>query len=268
MNRGTDEYSSDSGGRLAEVERELAAARGRIEELTSELDATNRGIIALHSELESARDAEARARAEREVAAERDRIAHSLYDLVIHRAFGASMELQNLAGQIRQPPIVARVKAVIRGLDTTIEELRTAIFGLHGQPQEARSLRTLLADAVNESSSGLGHDPAIELQGPIDAAVPDHIAADLLALTRTALSNIAHHTGTTSTDILVRATTEELLLRIDDTGTGLAQTTTISGVGDIAERTATHGGTFQITTTPGEPTRLHWRVPLPGSTTS
>jgi signal transduction histidine kinase len=60
------------------------------------------------------------------------------------------------------------------------------------------------------------------------------------------------------------AATDELLLQIDDNGSGLSQTTRMSGIG---EYTATHGGTFQITSTPEQGTRLQWRVPLPGSGT-
>lgn len=252
----------DAHAQLAEREKELEAARARVEELTAELDATNRGIIALHSELESAREAEARARAEREVVAERDRIARDLHDLVIQRVFGASMELQGIAGRIQQSPLAGRVKLVIRDLDTTIAELRTAIFGLHDQPQQASSLRAQLADIATQAGEGLAHAPGIGFEGPIDAAVPDHTATDLLAITRTALSNITRRSDSTRTDILVRAI-DELLLQIDNDGTGLSETTRISGVGDIAGRTAALGGTFQITSAQETGvTRLEWRVPL------
>jgi two-component system sensor histidine kinase DevS len=233
---------------------ELDAAQRRITELTEELDATNRGIIALHTELDAAREAEARARADQEVLAERDRIARDLQDQVIHRVFDAGLKLQGVLGLL-QPAAAIRVRAVITQLDATVRDLRTAIFGLHDQPQQATSLRALFADLISEHETDLGFTPTIDFQGPIDAAVPDHIATDLLTTTRAALTTLA---GATGAEITLHATTEELVLRVDHDGPA-----TTSVPHTLRERAHSHGGTLDLTTRPGTGIRLEWRVPLP-----
>jgi two-component system, NarL family, sensor histidine kinase DevS len=247
---------------LAESESELESARARIAELTAELDETNRGIIALHTELEAAREAEARARAEREVIAERDRIARDLHDLVIQRVFAAGLALQAVAGIIRQPKAADRVKAVIGDLDATITQLRTSIFALHDQPQKASSLRAQLLELVRRAQDGLGFAPTLEFTGPIDAAVPDHIAADLLAVAREALSNAARHAHATRIGLKLTATTTELTLEVADNGRGIGDTTRSSGLSNMRERAQANNGTFEIDSTPGGGTCVRWCVPL------
>ena len=243
------------------LEAELDAAQARIAELTAELDETNRGIIALYAELEAARDAEAQARADREIIAERDRIARDLHDLVIQRVFGAGLALQGVLGLIRQPRAAARVRTVINDLDATIRELRTAIFALHDQPQKAASLRAQLIELTGEAQDGLGFTPGLGFQGPLDAAVPDHIALDLLAVTREALSNAARHAHATRVEVTVSAA-DELTLTVEDNGRGIGDTTRSSGLSNMRQRAESHGGSFTITSAPGTGTRLEWRVPL------
>ncbi|QWF77975.1 sensor histidine kinase [Amycolatopsis sp. CA-230715] len=241
---------------------ELAAAHQRIADLTEELDTTNRGIIALHTELEAARDAEARAWARNAVLAERDRIARDLHDQVIQRVFSAGLILQGSAALIRNPRAAERVRTVIGELDATVRDLRTAIFGLHDHPQEAVSLRIQLADLIAEADDNLGFSPTVSFAGPIDAAVPDHIAADLLAVTREALSNLARHAHATKAELSL-AVGDELVLRVSDNGRGLGTTTRSSGLRNMRERAQIHDGGFSITSEPGAGTRLEWRVPLP-----
>ncbi len=243
------------------LESELEAARARIAELTADLEETNRGIIALYAELEAAREAEAKARADREVIAERDRIARDLHDLVIQRVFGAGLALQGVAGLIRQPQAAARVQTVIKDLDATIRELRTAIFGLHDQPQQAASLRAELIELTGQAQNSLGFAPGLAFDGPLDAAVPDHLAAELLAVVREAVSNVARHARASRVEITVSAT-DQLTLIVQDNGRGLGDTTRNSGLGNMRQRAEHHGGTFRIASAPDTGTRLEWQVPL------
>jgi two-component system, NarL family, sensor histidine kinase DevS len=262
MNEGGQMPLDEALRELSERQADLEAARRRIAELTAELDETNRGIIALYTELEAAREAEARARAEREVIAERDRIARDLHDLVIQRVFAAGLALQAAAGVIDEPRAADRVKAVIGDLDATITQLRTSIFALHDQPQQAASLRAQLLDLVARVQDGLGFAPALEFTGPIDAAVPDHIAVDLLAVAREALSNATRHAHATRIAISLTATTDDLLLVVADNGRGMGDTTRSSGLRNMRERAEAHGGTFDIDSAPGAGTRVQWHVPI------
>lgn len=64
------------------------------------------------------------------VADDRERIARDLYDTVIHRLFGAGLQLQATC-QLVDGAAQARIEATIELLDATITELRKAIFSLH-----------------------------------------------------------------------------------------------------------------------------------------
>jgi signal transduction histidine kinase len=61
---------------------------------------------------------------------DRDRIAEGLYDTVIHRLFAAGLQLQATA-LVADTPTQARIETTIDLLDSTIIELREAIFSLH-----------------------------------------------------------------------------------------------------------------------------------------
>lgn len=63
------------------------------------------------------------------VAHDRERIAEGLYDTVIHRLFAAGLQLQATC-QLVDVPTQARIETTIDLLDTTIAELRKAIFSL------------------------------------------------------------------------------------------------------------------------------------------
>ncbi len=64
------------------------------------------------------------------VADDRERIARDLYDNVIHRLFGAGLQLQATC-QVVDSQTQIRIETTIELLDTTIRELRKAIFSLH-----------------------------------------------------------------------------------------------------------------------------------------
>jgi signal transduction histidine kinase len=63
------------------------------------------------------------------VAHDRERIAEGLYDSVIHRLFAAGLQLQATC-QVVDEPTQARLETTIDLLDSTIAELRKAIFSL------------------------------------------------------------------------------------------------------------------------------------------
>jgi len=204
----------------------------------------------------------AAARADREVMAERDRIARDLHDMVIQRVFGAGLALQSITARITHRDTSARIHKVIDELDATIRELRGTIFEL-GQPaQKAASLRAQVLDETATAQDRLGFAPAVEFDGPVDAALPDTTAAHLLAALREALANIARHAHATAARVTVRAG-DELLLEVTDNGRGIDPAVTrSSGLTNLRRRAEKLGGTFEVAARPEGGTRLRWRIPL------
>ncbi|GGL27623.1 PAS domain-containing sensor histidine kinase [Planomonospora parontospora] len=203
----------------------------------------------------------AAARAQQEVLTDRERIARDLHDMVIQRIFGAGLALQATAGMIRHPQAEDRLRKVIGELDVTIHELRTAIFNLQHPPQQETTLRAAILQLTTEAAERLGFSPAVAFDGPIDSAVPDEVAVQLLAVLREALSNIVRHARASRAEVLLSAGSD-LALEVTDNGRGLGETTRSSGLGNLGERARALGGVFEAVSPPGGGTRLEWRVPL------
>lgn len=202
----------------------------------------------------------AAARAERALLAERDRMARDLHDRVIQRIFAAGMSLHTAASLARNPQAAARIEAVVGSLDTAIDELRETIFTLQHGPREDVGLRGALIALAEQAAPALGFAPDVSFEGPA-GTVPDEAAAQVLAVCREALSNIARHAGASAAAVTLR-TDGEVLLRVSDNGRGLGEPDRASGLRNMRERAEMLGGTFQITSQPGKGTRLEWRVPL------
>jgi hypothetical protein len=89
-------------------------------------------------------------------------------------------------------------------------------------------VRRRLTDVIHDATDPLGFTPALRFDGPLDALVPDDIAADLIAVVREALSNTAR-----------------------------------SGLANLRTRAEKHNGTLTIDSSAGRGTTLMRTAPLP-----
>ncbi len=219
----------------------------------------------------------ARAQEEREllvVLEDRERIARDLHDVVIQRLFATGLHLQTAAQLATRPDLGARINAAVDDLDTTIRDIRTAIFEL--RTPFAATLRTELRQLVQSAAQSLGFRPELELAGPIDSAVPDELRPDLLAVVRESLSNVARHAQASAVRVQVAIGDGKLAVRVADDGVGpktpagshsdklhgTAGATERGGLANMRQRAAGHGGTFAVQ--PGQPsgTVIEWSVPV------
>ncbi|KUL38946.1 histidine kinase [Streptomyces sp. NRRL F-4489] len=213
----------------------------------------------------------ARRRAESEeltVLHDRDRIARDLHDLAIQRLFATGITLQSATRLIDRPEAAERVGRAVGDLDTTIKIIRSTIFGLRttGDGAPDRGLRRDLTDTVSRAAGPLGFAPALRIDGPVDAAVPEEVAQHLVAVAAEALSNAARHARARRVDVAVAATAGEVALTVTDDGVGLPAGGSghIGGLANMRARAEMLGGRFEAGTPEGGGTRLVWRVPLPG----
>jgi signal transduction histidine kinase len=209
--------------------------------------------------------ARARAQDEREqlvVLEDRERIARDLHDVVIQRLFATGMQLQAIAPHTLRPEAAKRVSAAVDDLDATIRDIRRSIFELRAPA--GVSLRTELGEAIDTAADALGFRPFLDVSGPVDSAVPDDIAPEILAVLREALSNTARHASASTVRVSVRAADSQLTVRVEDDGVGIDPSRARGGVVNMGERAHDLGGTFEIG--PGEigGTVVVWQVPLTG----
>jgi signal transduction histidine kinase len=126
-----------------------------------------------------------------------------------------------------------------------------------------RSVRQELIQLCTESARGLGFDPVVRFDGPIDTAVDDDVAADLVAVAREALTNVAKHAKASSVKLSVRVHDTVLTISIVDDGVGPQDHSGAGmGLGNLAARAAARGGSSRIGRGQDGGTEVTWSVPL------
>jgi signal transduction histidine kinase len=194
---------------------------------------------------------------------DRERIARDLHDTVIQRLFATGLTLQATARLVAERSDVAtRLEQAVDDLDETIKHIRSAIFGLSATARRSGGLGDLVLALVRESTPVLGFEPSLFVDGPVDSAVTDTVAADLLATLREMLTNVARHARASRVEISLVAGSE-VVLSVTDDGVGPGEVTGRGrGLANMSARAAHHSGVMSIVTAPSGGTIVTWRVPI------
>jgi len=208
--------------------------------------------------------ADARADQQRVVLLEdRDRIARDLHDHVIQRLFAAGLTVQSLQSLQPEQAAAAKLSQVVTDLDDTIRQIRSSIFDLRGTLSPvAATPRTQLLEVATEQARQLGFEPRLRFSGPVDSLLDAELVDELTAVLREALSNVARHAQASTVEVTLDVSSSQLCLSVDDDGRGLGDTHRRSGLANLDERAARHGGTLTVTSSPNEGTRLRWQIAL------
>jgi PAS domain S-box-containing protein len=208
--------------------------------------------------------AEARqAREQLLLSGDRERIGRDLHDLVIQRLFGTGMGLQGILHLVDNERAAERIATAVDDLDATIREIRTTIFQLEMPVSAAAGLRTEIMHLVDDTTESLGFEPNVHFDGPVDSVISDDVKAELLAVVREALSNVARHSHGSHADVDLRVG-DEVVLVVSDDGVGLKESGRRSGLANVQARAEKLGGSLRVTSPSGGGTRLEWRVPMGG----
>jgi nitrate/nitrite-specific signal transduction histidine kinase len=195
---------------------------------------------------------------------DRERIARDLHDTVIQRLFATGLSLQGTIRLIRSDPVEAidRVERAIDDLDLTSKHIRSAIFDLESSRPAAGGLRSDILAVVRDAAEGLAFEPRVLFDGPVDSAVDDALAVEVLATVREALTNVVKHARASRVDVSVAAGSE-LEVRVRDDGVGPpADTTGGRGLANLRARAEARGGRFELAGGFPAGSDLLWRVPL------
>jgi signal transduction histidine kinase len=212
--------------------------------------------------------AASRAEAERvSLYEDRDRIARDLHDLVIQRLYATGMSLEGTMPMITRPEVASRITNAVDAMDDTIKDIRATIFALQARGVVDRpDLRGDIVALVEEMTPMLGFAPSLRLGAGLAAPVRPHLAEQVLAALREALSNAARHAQAIEVDVTVDVDPDEMLtVLVTDDGIGMPADVKRSGLRNLATRAQDLGGELRLSpadpgaATPG--TRLEWRVP-------
>jgi signal transduction histidine kinase len=195
--------------------------------------------------------------------ADRERIARDLHDTVIQRLFAVGLSLQTTIRLVEDDSARDRLSQAVDDLDTTVRDIRAAIFELHTVQSSATSLRHRVLDVCAEYEGPLGFEPVVRFQGPVDTAVAETLCDDIIAVVRESLSNVVKHADARSVEVLVRAGGEDVTVSVIDDGVGSATDGQPGrGLANLAHRAAQHGGSFSTHNSEGGGTSAIWIVPL------
>ncbi len=227
-------------------------------------------FVAIARDVRERMEVEERLRAatlELATAQDRERIAQDLHDTVIQRIFAAGMAIQGSMGSVRDPRVAERLAAVVDDLDTTIRELRSAIFDLEGgrywlgAVPPGEGVRSGVLSVVAESERALGFAPRVDFVGPVDDT-GDGIRPHIVAAVREMLSNVARHARASAVTVEVGAFDGEVVARVLDDGVGPPPVPPIgNGLRNLTARAESLGGSFEMLRRPSGGTEARWTIP-------
>ncbi|MFF2221989.1 GAF domain-containing protein [Streptomyces globisporus] len=191
---------------------------------------------------------------------DRDRIARDLHDLVVQRLFATEMMLESTRRRAASEESAGGAEAggggeaeeqaeagVLLGravdeLDSTIQEVRTAIFALQQPPAAAPStFRGRVLRETGGAAALLGFPPSVQFTGAVDALVGEETGRELLAALRGALAAAHRRHGVSAIEVEVDAT-----VRLPDGRGGVRLVVADDGRGEDD----------------GRPTTVTWQAPV------
>ncbi len=198
---------------------------------------------------------------------DRERIARDLHDTVIQRIFATGLSLQGTARMVRADPdaAVRRIDAAVDDLDLTVKHIRSAIFKLESsRVSSGAGLRNRVLALARDAAGALGFEPRCFFDGPVDSAVDDDLAAELLATLREALTNVARHARATSVQVEV-VVDDHVRLRVTDDGIGppavSPEMSRGHGLRNMGARATRRGGEFGLAPGTDVGSVVRWQVP-------
>ena len=252
-------------GNIYLTEKQGAAEFSEDDEAAVLVLATQAGVAVENARLyEETQVAQAKLR-RLEVFDDRERIARELHDGVIQSLFAVGMGLQGTAALAADEAITGRIEEAVEEIDRAIRDLRNYIFGLRPGILADRHLDqalTVLAEEFQARSDVV----TVVVVDPRAAAEMASKAADVVQLTREALSNVDKHAHATTCRVTLRVAGDRggVELEIDDDGSGFDQDAPRTGMGlsNLEQRLQRLGGTLTIQSAAGEGTTVRAFVPL------
>ncbi|ESU49770.1 putative two-component system sensor kinase [Streptomyces sp. HCCB10043] len=192
---------------------------------------------------------------------DRDRIARDLHDLVVQRLFATEMMLESTrrraaseeesrgaaeaggGGEVEeQAEAGVLLGRAVDELDSTIQEVRTAIFALQQPPAAAPStFRGRVLRETGGAAALLGFPPSVQFTGAVDALVGEETGRELLAALRGALAAAHRRPGVSAIEVEVDAP-----VRLPDGRSGVRLVVADDGRGEDD----------------GRPTTVTWQAPI------
>lgn len=241
-------------------EQQLRQAREQLERRVTER------TQALSQALSQLRDLQAHLEHVRED--ERTRIAREIHDELGSLLVGLKMDVSWLEKRLTDQPGLRCKCHGMRGLiDNAVDNVGRIITDLRPSILDHQGLWATLEWQVQDfiESSELKCQWSIDIDPDLPAP-QDALATAIFRIFQEMLSNVARHAQATEVLIRVRATPGDLTLLVKDNGRGAPSSAferpDAYGVMGMRERAGHHGGWLQISSEPGQGTRVILSMPI------
>ena len=192
---------------------------------------------------------------------DRERIARDLHDIVIQRLFATGLQLQGVAAMTGGSAI-ARSARQVRGRPRRHDQ-GDPRHDLRAPGPKRRLPARRRPQAGQGVRPGAGvHAGRAHLRAGRHRRVLPALGAQLLAVLREAVSNVARHALADAAEVDVVVAGDRLELRVADDGVGLPAEVSESGLRNARRRADDLGGTLEVSRVGERGTVLVWRVPL------
>jgi signal transduction histidine kinase len=186
---------------------------------------------------------------------ERVRIERHLHDGVQQRLVGLTMtlglaELDLPEGEGRRLVVKAHGEA-----EAALADLREAVRGIHPRVLVDHGLEAAVREVADRSPL------PVSVRMALSRRLPTPIEAAAYFVVSEALGNVAKHAQATRCEVEGWIVDEQLVVTITDDGVGGADPTGGTGLTGLVTRLDALGGTLDLTSPPGGPTRLRMESP-------
>ena len=187
----------------------------------------------------------------------RRRIERDLHDGAQQRLVAAALELTILDKRLERDPAGARsvLDRAREHLEHGLGELRDLARGIHPAVLTERGLEAAVVALVQRAPV------PVELEVEVPERLDAGIEAAAYFVVAEALTNIAKYAEARTATVCVRSTGASLLVIIADDGIGGAELERGSGLRGLADRVQAVGGELDVSSPPGEGTRLRATLP-------
>lgn len=181
---------------------------------------------------------------------ERDRISRDLHDSIIQSIYAVTLSLDDVPDLVGEDPdeARARVDAAIDALHAVIRDIRTFIFGLRPLLLDSGNVMDGLGTLADELRRNTAIEVEISGEAPPDLAI--EVVAELLAIAREALANMARHSAALHAELVLSADDDGVRLLMVDDGEGFDPSATPAaghhGLANMRARAERMGGTMTI----------------------
>jgi signal transduction histidine kinase len=186
---------------------------------------------------------------------ERARIERHLHDGVQQRLVGLTMtlglaELDLPDGEGRRLVVKAHAEA-----EAALADLRAAVRGIHPRVLVDHGLEAAVREVADRMPL------PVTLQFSVPARLPGPIEAAAYFVVSEALANVAKHARATQCEVSGWVDRERLVITVQDNGVGGARPGEGTGLTGLVTRLDALGGTLDVDSPPGGPTRLRMECP-------